>query len=113
MTSRGQSAQPLWKMYSAAAAAAIAAYEAAQWRPIEEAPTDGSWVLLWCGWTIEGRWSEDGKRVKRGWSEDGEGINPIFMVTHFRPLLPCPPGNEACAVDVDAPPPPATEDRKP
>jgi hypothetical protein len=60
------------------------------WQPIETAPKDGTWLLLWCGWEIVGHWVEDGKRVKHGWSDDPNGIDPIFMVTHWMPL-PEPP----------------------
>lgn len=79
-----------WEFSEDLARAAITAYEAAQWRPIESAPKDGTWVLLWCGWCIEGRWFENGERVQNQWSDDGMGVNPIFHVTHWRPLPPPP-----------------------
>jgi hypothetical protein len=60
------------------------------WLPIETAPRDGDWLHLWCGFSIIGRWSENGRRVKNGWSDDNDGINPIFHVTHWLPI-PEPP----------------------
>lgn len=74
----------------AAADAAIAAYEAAQWRPIEEAPKDGTFVLLWANGLVElGIWnSED---LMWPWSIDG-GADALDSdtPTHFRPLPPAP-----------------------
>lgn len=77
---------------------ALAEYEAAHWRPISEAPRDGTMIDVWRGWTEERpllpvgrvpnvRWMENGwAYLARSWwhsLEDG--------VTHFRPLPP-PPG---------------------
>ena len=73
--------------------AAIAAYQAEVgegWQPIESAPKDGTSILIFCGFSIVGSWVTDGARVKNGWSDDKQGINPIFMATHWQPL-PEPP----------------------
>jgi len=60
------------------------------WLPIETAPKDGTWILIWCDFQIVGRWSDAGNRVKRGWTDDAWGVNPIHHVTQWQPL-PKPP----------------------
>jgi hypothetical protein len=60
------------------------------WRDIESAPKDGTWVLLWCGWQIVGRFVVKGRRVKKGWTDDMVGLNPIYHVTHWMPLPAAP-----------------------
>lgn len=66
---------------------------AAQWRPIEEAPKDGAFVLLfnaaseaWCP-TIA-RWNGD------GWGDEGSTfhIPGLNMPTHWMTLPPPPAG---------------------
>lgn len=81
---------------TAAALAAIAAYEAAQWQPIESAPRDGTRVLVCTGpvgafkvrrYYVTHWLSRQHDRFGNGWSFDGDGfINP----THWRPLPPPP-----------------------
>lgn len=61
------------------------------WQPIETAPRDGHWLLLWCGWHIVGRWAQRGTRARENWTDDPDGINPIYGVTHWMPLPPPPP----------------------
>jgi hypothetical protein len=72
------------------AAAAIAAYEAAQWRPIEEAPTDGTFFLVCCG-----KWRPFVAHFYRGTlvSDQGEDGLIAYPATHFCPIPP-PPENE-------------------
>lgn len=83
-------------IYIQQAEAAIAAYEAAMWRPIEEAPKDGTPVLVathdstfgWVrGWA---RYEDLGGRIGGGWVSYGffepPGNLGLGSPTHFRPL---------------------------
>lgn len=72
-------------------AAALAAHE---WQPIETAPRDGTWLLLWCDWPFVGKWADKGKRASGNWTEDADSINPIYGATHWQPL-PDPPKDAA------------------
>lgn len=84
------------------ARAAIAAYEQAMWRPIEEAKKDGTLVDLFLPYGI-GRitscfWREDGDCGPNWYRTVIEDDQPFdFAVgcapTHYRPLPP-PPGKE-------------------
>ena len=78
--------------WDAAIAAACAAWDAAQWRPIAEAPRDGKTV-----------WCHNAKMAQRGMAHwNGEAwqmVNGLtnypvkgatFQPTHFRPLPPDP-----------------------
>jgi len=60
---------------------------AQQWRPIAEAPRDGTSVLLgWSGhddWTCTAYWNGD------AWSADNF-LEWMTQPTHFRPLPPAP-----------------------
>jgi hypothetical protein len=68
-------------------AAACAAWDAAQWRPIAEAPMDGSAVLIWAS----PRDGLDGFQVVARYHEDvGWCVDELREATHFRPL-PAPP----------------------
>jgi len=74
--------------------AAIAAYEAAQWQPIDSAPKDGTrvllrwpgaivsavWIGLECGWYPEFTLEPAGERT----------LGPAYGATHWRPLPPPP-----------------------
>ena len=68
-------------------ARAVEMERAQQWRPIAEAPRDGTSVLLgWSGhddWTCTACWSEG------GWSADNY-LEWMTQPTHFRPLPPAP-----------------------
>lgn len=68
----------------------IAELEAAsQWRPIEEAPKEGTWLPMWTGYPrgwAKGHWWG----FSESWAdEDGEEIRP----THYMPAPPAPPAN--------------------
>lgn len=74
-----------------AIAAAIAAYEAALWQPIETAPRDGTPILLVCkedGDVIEAHYTPD-EGGDPCWYLDGMAY-PTRLFTHWRPL-PKPP----------------------
>lgn len=83
--------------------AAIAAYEQAMWRPIKEAPKDGTRVLLRDnrGVIFIGEWSEEAQfgecNSKPGWRifecEDSWYSFALNDATHYRQLPP-PPGKE-------------------
>jgi len=62
----------------------------AGWQTIDTAPKE-EWFLGWCGWHIVVKWFDDGERVKGGFSDDADGVNPVFMLTHWQ-SLPVPPG---------------------
>lgn len=81
---------------------AIAAYEQALWRPIEEAPKDGTAILILCPDSEFGAviafWSDpivgDTIAEESGWYASEASSNRIFEIpTHYRPLPP-PPGKE-------------------
>ena len=59
-----------------------------QWQPIETAPKDGTWVLIWCGWVGHPRSSafEHGSWQNLPWVANSKDYNP----THWMPL-PAPP----------------------
>ena len=63
--------------------AAIAAYEAAQWRPIESAPKEGVVLLYSPHEIVLAEWDE------RGWFEARDG-GMAYNPTHWRPLPPPP-----------------------
>lgn len=86
--------------------AAIAAYEQAMWRPIEEAKKDGTIIDVWLGDASESDvnfYCTEGTRRSPGWSwyrgkfRPCAGLDvqaPVFVTpTHYRPLPP-PPGKE-------------------
>ena len=68
--------------------AAIAAYEAAQWRPIESAPKDGTEVVLWASDRPENRekrlWVGRFEEPSEYWFDTNEG-RPLWP-THW--MLP-------------------------
>ena len=79
--------------------AAIAAYEQALWRPIEEAPKDGTAILILCPDSEFGAviafWSDpivgDTIAEESGWYASEASSNRIFEIpTHYRPLPPTP-----------------------
>lgn len=83
--------------------AAIAAYEQALWRPIEEAPKDGTVIDVWLGDASESDvnfYCTEGTRRSPGWSwyrgkfRPCAGLDvqvPVFVTpTHYRPLPPPP-----------------------
>jgi len=74
--------------YEKLRARAVEMERAQQWRPIEEAPRDGTFILLgWSGhddWTCAACWSEG------GWSADNFLEPWLTQPTHFRPLPPAP-----------------------
>lgn len=75
-----------------------AAYEAAKWRPISEAPTDGSWVNFLQGDVSNGfyyaaRWSEENGRW---W--DGDSFVDASVFTAFSPITP-PTDEEDTAIN--------------
>jgi hypothetical protein len=82
--------EPARAAYCKVASAVIAAYEAAQWRPIEEAPTDGTFFLACCG-----KWRPFVAHFYRGTlvSDQGEDGLIAYPATHFCPIPP-PPENE-------------------
>lgn len=84
--------------------AAITAYQAEAWQPIETAPKDGSEIILGCagenGWSGAGFY-HDGSQCKRsdgGWFGEDDRNNLLIAkdidVTHWMPL-PSPPPKEA------------------
>lgn len=79
----------------ARARAAIAAYERAMWRPIDEAPRNKMVLLAWRNWRTT-EWENEvnhastGKRHESGYSS----ISWHGEATHFRPL-PAPPEDAA------------------
>lgn len=73
-----------------AARAAIAAYERAMWRPIEEAPreSDGEDVIV-----VGGRYAEPTVVSSDGaWWALQKSDGSVVIPTHFRPLPPAPEG---------------------
>jgi len=57
------------------------------WQPIETAPKDFTYVLLWDGdWHWMGIWDENGNR----WEIDGHEYEENLIPTHWMPL-PEPP----------------------
>lgn len=83
--------------------AAIAAYEQAMWRPIEEAKKDGTIIDVWLGDASESDvnfYCTEGTRRSPGWSwyrgkfRPCAGLDvqvPVFVTpTHYRPLPPRP-----------------------
>lgn len=78
-----------------AMARAIAAYERAMWRPIDEAPRNKMVLLAWRNWRTT-EWENEvnhastGKRHESGYSS----ISWHGEATHFRPL-PAPPEDAA------------------
>jgi len=62
--------------------------QVSQWEPIETAPKDGTWVLIWCGWVGHPRSSafEHGSWQNLPWIANSKDYNP----THWMPL-PAPP----------------------
>ena len=91
------------RRYEQAQAALAAAADRAAWRPIEEAPKDGTSVLLYaeCSHQVEllsfkepivltGYWDE----IDQAWcSTTSTWEGPFFEPTHFQPL-PAPPTEE-------------------
>jgi hypothetical protein len=71
--------------------AAIAAYEAAQWREIESAPKDGTEILVWGDWTVE---EPECMIMAQYDAEHGQWYEVLegcpFCPTHWRPLPPPP-----------------------
>lgn len=84
--------QPLWKTYAVKAKAALEAAERAAWRPIEEAPKDGTEVLLsfadGSDCLVIAHWNEEGPKDALGhyaWATlDGPSFNANAF-SHFRP----------------------------
>lgn len=74
---------------------ASSAGEVEGWRPIETAPRDGTWLLLWLPYAggygqchiAPGRWAKDHYRKTFSWFINGNGMR---RPTHWRPL-PAPP----------------------
>lgn len=61
------------------------------WQPIETAPKDGTWILIWGDrWDCEqpdvGSWDDD------DWRDDEGAV--LAFATHWMPL-PTPPSQEA------------------
>jgi hypothetical protein len=68
-----------------------------EWQPIETAPKNGEYVLLWCGFPIIGsRGVGKPQRGNHEWYEEQAGVNPIFNVTHWMPI-PEPPKSKSKA----------------
>lgn len=83
---------PLWKDHKGCAEAAIAAYERAMWRPIEEAPHNRTVILGWRDWR-DGKWCMEVGAA--AWGErvgDYSNRSQHGSATHFRPLPPVPEG---------------------
>lgn len=73
-------------------AKAIAAYERAMWRPIEEAPHNRTVILGWRDWR-DGKWCMEVGAA--AWGErvgDYSNRSQHGSATHFRPLPPVPEG---------------------
>lgn len=103
---RESGTQVLWKdagreahkIWIDAARAAIAAYERAMWRPIEEAPKDGTPIQV-THLPFTGRppfnavrWSHGPQKSQWRWRILGHERSPLrYTPTHFRPL-PKPEG---------------------
>lgn len=71
---------------------AIAAYERAMWRPIEEAPHNRTVILGWRDWR-DGKWCMEVGAA--AWGErvgDYSNRSQHGSATHFRPLPPVPEG---------------------
>ena len=93
-------AQPLERVYDQVVRAVIAAYEQAMWRPIEEAPEDGTeFLALNCRAVSVGYrvvYFDDEAREPHIWhvEDAGKGFNHhrSFFTPH-RPIPP-PPGKE-------------------
>ena len=74
------------------------------WRPIEEAPRDGTWVLLWESYDAEpfiGRWNDRRNRWVASttyYNTDGNAcvVDTVCSeaVTHYQPLPPPPSAGE-------------------
>ena len=66
----------------------VAAIRAPQWQPIETAPKDGTWVLIWIDWIGNPRSSafENGTWQNLPWVSSVKDYNP----SHWMPL-PKPP----------------------
>ncbi len=81
-------------LYEKGALKFIAEYERRQWRPIAEAPRDGTWVLLWWGdRVVEGHWLDNSHTQFpwAGWKLRSMVVhNPSYKPTHWRPLPPPP-----------------------
>lgn len=66
-----------------------------QWRPIETAPKDGTWVLLWFDadeYAVSGAWMRPGRDYIAHWCAFGRWT-PGDAPTHWMPL-PAPPASE-------------------
>lgn len=74
-----------------------------QWKPIAEAPKDGTYVLVWSAeggveiahWSIASIYDGDGDEDKKAWTtpEEGPGYwHEIEDASHFMPLPPPPQG---------------------
>ena len=63
------------------------------WQPIDTAPKDGTWVLLWtgneCRIAMWDEWEDPECPVTQGWFDDGDGMY-IENPTHWMPLPEAP-----------------------
>lgn len=85
---------------------ALAAYDAAPagdgWRPIESAPKDGKWLLLYgngsgfMACTFVGYWGRRYADEPLGWQEAFALRQPPARPSHWRPLPPPPAPREGC-----------------
>ena len=71
---------------------ALEAYERAAWQPIETAPRDGSWVLVWspAHAPIEAYWFKGENPIETGWYDHDDGIRPPILPTMWRPRVEPP-----------------------
>jgi hypothetical protein len=67
---------------------ALAGAEVGGWRSMEDAPRDGSFILICCGAGIYAAFYKDG----RWWLTADDAIHQCHRVTHWQPLPP-PPGS--------------------